>query len=113
MFRNVIVAACLAVATTAAAQEASTERPPARADRLRGEYGPYRANNDLLYYHLDVRVDPVRKWIAGTNTIRFRMLRDDTRIQLELYANLAVDRIIYRGAPLKYERDLNTVYVDF
>ena len=32
--------------------------PPTRADILRGEYGRYRANNDLLYYHLDVRVDP-------------------------------------------------------
>ena len=31
---------------------------PTRANLLRGEYGPYRANNDLLYYHLDVRVDP-------------------------------------------------------
>jgi hypothetical protein len=31
---------------------------PGRADILRGAYGPHRANNDLLYYHLDVRVDP-------------------------------------------------------
>jgi len=52
--------------------------PPTRADVLRGEYGRYRANNDLLYYHLDVRVDPVKKWIGGKNTIRFKMLRDDT-----------------------------------
>src|SRR5262245_25327639 len=28
-------------------------RPPTRADILRGEYGRYRANNDLLFYHLD------------------------------------------------------------
>src|SRR5579863_6372015 len=26
-----------------------------RADLLRGTYGPYRANNDLLFYHLDIR----------------------------------------------------------
>src|SRR6187402_854252 len=54
-------------------------RPPARADLLRGEYGRYRANNDLLYYHLDVRIDPEKKSIAGKNAIRFRMLADDTR----------------------------------
>ena len=36
-------------------------RPPTRADILRGEYGRYRANNDLLSYHLDVRVDPEKK----------------------------------------------------
>ena len=57
---------------------------PTRAEMLRGAYGPYRANNDLLYYHLDIRVDPEQKFLSGKNTIRFRMLKDDTRIQLEL-----------------------------
>lgn len=91
----------------------STLRPPARADLLRGEYGRYRANNDLLSYTLDVRVDPDRRFISGRNTIRFRMLADDSRIQLDLYANLQVDRIVFEGAPLKYERQRNTVFVDF
>src|SRR5205085_11982919 len=49
-------------------------RPPTRADILRGEYGRYRSNNDLLSYRLDVRVDPEKKSIAGKNTIRFKML---------------------------------------
>jgi aminopeptidase N len=87
--------------------------PPARADILRGEYGPYRANNDLLSYRLDIRVDPQKKWIGGTNVIRFKMLKDGTRIQLDLYANLAVDKILLGTTPLKYERELNTVWVDF
>jgi aminopeptidase N len=91
----------------------STLGPPTRGDLLRGQYGRYRANNDLLFYHLDVRVDPERKWIAGTNTIRFRMLADDTRIQLDLAVNLNVDRILLGSTPLKYTRDLGTVYVDF
>jgi aminopeptidase N len=91
----------------------STQRPPTRADILRGEYGRYRANNDLLFYHLDVRVDPDKKSITGKNTIRFRMLADDTRVQLDLAANLNVDRILLGSAPLKYERDLNAVYIDF
>jgi len=88
--------------------------PPAqRADILRGEYGRYRANNDLLYYHLDVRVDPAKKVVTGKNTIRFKMLSDDTRIQLDLYANLTVDKIVLGTAPLDFYRDANTVYVDF
>src|SRR5512138_3880231 len=82
--------------------------PPTRGDVLRGEYGRYRANNDLLYYHLDVRVDPQKKWIAGKNTIRFKMLKDDTRIQLDLYANLSVDGIVLDTTPLAFERELNT-----
>ncbi|MFA5911576.1 MAG: M1 family metallopeptidase [Vicinamibacterales bacterium] len=91
----------------------TTFRAPARADILRGEYGRYRANNDLLHYDLDVRVDPDKKAISGKNTIRFKMLKDDTRIQLELYANLNIDKILRGPATLKYERDANTVYVDF
>ena len=80
---------------------------------LHGEYGRYRANNDLLSYHLDVRVDPERKSISGKNTIGFRMLAADRRIQLDLYANLHVDRILLGSTPLEYERELNTVYVTF
>ena len=88
-------------------------RPPTRADILRGDYGRYRANNDLLAYRLDIRVDPERKFISGTNSIRFRMLEDDTRIQLELYDTLAIDAIRIGATALTYQRELNTVFVDF
>ncbi len=100
-------------AQTPQRQPPSTLRAPTRTDVLRGEYGRYRANNDLLHYELDVRIDPGQKAISGKNTIRFRMLRDDTRVQLELYANLAVDKILLGATPLEYERDHNTVYVAF
>jgi aminopeptidase N len=83
------------------------------ANQLRGEYGRYRANNDLLYYHLDVRVDPGRKTISGQNTIRFKMLKDDSRIQLDLHSALAVDKIVQGETTLKYERDNGAVFVDF
>lgn len=95
------------------AQQPPALRPPARSDVLRGEYGRYRANNDLLFYHLDVRVDPEKKHVSGRNTIRFRMLSDDTRIQLDLYANMNIDRILFGGKPLAYARELNAVFIDF
>src|SRR5262245_22607277 len=91
----------------------STLRAPTRAEVLRGEYGRYRANNDLLHYDLDVRIDPATKRISGKNAVRFKMLKDDTRIQLELFANLSVDRILLDKTELKYTRDGNTVYIDF
>src|SRR5574341_862254 len=91
----------------------STLRAPSRAEILRGEYGRYRANNDLIYYDLDIRVDPEKKWIGGRNTVRFKMLKDDTRIQLELFANLNIDRIAQGTRELRYTRNVNTVYIDF
>lgn len=131
--RLLVLAAWLAASLSArAAQQASSQTgtpaaapkpgtPPnstaaplhARYDFLRGAYGPYRANNDLLYYHLDIRVDPDKQFISGKNTIRFRMLKEGTRIQLDLRETLAVDKILWGATPLKYERDTGAVFVDF
>src|SRR5678815_5154538 len=73
--------------------QTQTPAAPTHANILRGEYGRYRANNDLLYYHLDVRVDPEKKYLNGSTTIRFKMLKRDNRIQLDLHEALKVDRI--------------------
>ncbi len=88
-------------------------KPPEWTGALRGAYGPDRANNDLLSYQLRVRVDPVAKRIQGTNRIRFRMLKAGDRVQLDLYANLAIDRVSIGGDLLRVERDANRVLVHF
>ncbi len=121
----------LTITATSLFAQTRPARPPAtsptRADVLRGEYGRYRANNDLLYYDLDIRIDPEKKFVSGRNRIRFKMLKDDTRIQLDLYDNLKIDKIEQTFAgndssdrpaellsiPLKYERDSGAVFVDF
>jgi aminopeptidase N len=119
----------IANSTLSIAQSAPSSLPqtPTRANLLRGEYGRYRANNDLLFYHLAIRIDPEKKFVSGKNRIRFRMLKDDTRIQLDLYDNLKVDRIeqVFEGTDslgkpvklvattLKHERDSGSVFVDF
>jgi aminopeptidase N len=107
------VACCVFALGGFAAGQVAAPAEPTRADILRGAYGPFRSNNDLLSYDLDIRVDPGRKFISGTNTIRFRMLKDDRRIQLDLFANLNVDRITFGSRELKYEREFNAVFVDF
>jgi len=117
-----VTIAALILSTAAWAQNSSappaavSPQPPAeptRADLLRGAYGPLRANNDLLSYHLDIRVDPERKFISGKNTIRFKMLQDGSRIQLDLNEALKIDKIQLGTADLKYERDSGAVFVDF
>lgn len=109
-----LACACLPLAAQNRAGGAPQEpREPTHADILRGAYGPYRANNDLLSYYLDIRVDPDKKYLSGKNTIRFKMLKDDTRIQLDLHAALNIDKILLGETPLKYERDSGAVFVDF
>ncbi len=91
----------------------SAQIEPTRAQLLRGMYGEHRANNDLLYCHLDIRVDPENKTIGGKNSIRFRMLEDGNRIQIDLYETLKVEKILLGEVELKYERELNAVFMDF
>ena len=89
---------------------------PTKDDLLRGGYGPYRANNDLLFYHLTLRVDPVAKTIAGTNVVRFRMLKDGRKIQLELTPELTLDGITFEGNAVTYARAAEgsrSFYVEF
>ncbi len=123
---GVSICSQLVFAQQSATKKATEEKPkprvrpndagaaiPTRFDMLRGAYSPFRANNDLLYYHLDVRVDPDEKSIRGKNTIRFRMLQDGTRIQLDLNEALAIDKILLGEMTLKYQRDSGAVFVDF
>jgi aminopeptidase N len=121
-----LLSACAAVMLSRQASPQAAKPYPllpistfSEADQLRGSYGPYRANNDLLYYHLDVRVDPERQYLSGKNSIRFRMLADGKRIQLDLVPVFQIDKILLdraTGVPLTlhYERAAGrTVYVDF
>ncbi|MGD0306895.1 MAG: M1 family metallopeptidase, partial [Candidatus Acidiferrales bacterium] len=115
-----------APATASATQQQTTatprKRPPAtprphteptREDLILGSYGPYRSNNKLVSYALDLRVDPDKQVIAGKNTITFRMLQDGTRIQIDLHPQLNIDKILLGTTELKYTRDSGAVFIDF
>jgi aminopeptidase N len=123
-FKCIFLLGALLVGHQSAETQTLQTPTPTRFDILRGEYGPYRSNNDLLFYHLDVRVDPDKKYLSGKTTVRFRMLKDDNRIQLDLHGALKVDKIVLIDSTrqsnrvrsetdLKYERDSGAVFVDF
>jgi aminopeptidase N len=88
-------------------------KAPTKDDLLRGAYGPYRANNDLLFYELKLRVDPVAKIITGTNLVRFKMLADGQTIQLELTPALTLDGISFEGKMLTYTREERSLFIAF
>jgi len=117
-----VMASAQSATTTPGAKVGQGAQPPVaglmptKDDLLRGGYGPYRANNDLLFYHLTLRVDPVAKTIAGTNVVRFRMLKDGRKIQLELTPELTLDGITFEGKAVTYARAAEgsrSLYVEF
>src|SRR5690606_15625996 len=76
-----------------------------RADSLRGRLTPLRTCYDVNYYHLDVRIDPDRRHIAGSNLFAFTAVNDFNRLQVDLFDNLRIDSIVYRGSQLPIRRE--------
>ncbi len=104
----------LAAARPAAAQLLPPALPAyTHADSLRGGQGPLRTGYDLNYYHLDVRLDPARRFISGSNLFRFTATRALTRLQFDLFANLTVEKVVFRGNALAFAREGNAVFVTF
>ncbi len=84
-----------------------------RADSLRGFLFPERTSYDVVYYGLDVRIDPADSSIRGTNTILMKAVAPSSVIQLELYQNLSIDRVTLGDseAALPVRREGNSFFV--
>ncbi len=76
-----------------------------RQDVLRGAITPERAWWDLSYYHLAVNVDPKERTIVGTNTMKYRVLSPQQRLQIELQAPMTLDKVMQDGEQLSVEKD--------
>jgi len=85
----------------------------ARADSLRGGQTVLRTCYDLTYYHLDVQLDVARRFLSGTNLFRFTATREFRRLQFDLFANLRVEKVLYRGQKIPFVREANAVFVTF
>lgn len=83
------------------------------ADSLRGNITLLRSSYDINYYHLDVKVDIDKKFISGSNVFRFTATRDLSKLQFDLFENLSISKIIYKGVEVPYKRDANAVFVSF
>ncbi|MGZ3753103.1 MAG: M1 family metallopeptidase [Mucilaginibacter sp.] len=81
------------------------------ADTLRGMLTPLRACYDINYYHLDVKFDIDKKFISGSNLFKFTATQDFKKLQFDLYKNLNIEKIVYKGHDLPYKRDFNAVFV--
>jgi len=84
-----------------------------RADTLRGALTPLRTCYDINYYHLDVKIDADKKQISGSNEFNFTAAADFTRLQFDLFSNLVVDKVVYKGQELPFKREFNAVFVTF
>ena len=89
------------------------EKNYTRKDSLRGSLRPERTDYDVKKYDLFVKVDPEKKYISGVNKISFKTSAKLPKLQIDLFENMKIDSILFRGKKLKFNREFNAVFVEF
>lgn len=84
-----------------------------RADSLRGTLTPLRTSYDINYYHLNVKVDISNKFISGSNEFKFTATQNFSKLQFDLFSNLKVEKITYKGSEIPFKREFNAVFISF
>jgi len=83
-----------------------------RQDTLRGGITKGRGWWDLKYYHLDIKVNPADSTISGSNTIRYQVLKEYNKMQIDLQKPMEIYKVVQDGKELKYERDGNAFFIE-
>ena len=113
MKRFLTLSALIGLTTGLSAQLGAAGQPETftRQDTLRGSITPERAWWDLNYYSLDLRIDPEKKSLSGTNTIRYRVLQPASRMQIDLQEPLQIDSVWQDGRRLEVTSEGNAHFV--
>ncbi|MGY3793582.1 M1 family metallopeptidase [uncultured Aquimarina sp.] len=83
-----------------------------RQDTLRGSITPERSWWDLTYYHLDITVDPEKKTISGKNTIQYKVLENQSTLQVDLQPPLTIEKVEQDGKLLKVRSEENAHFIE-
>ncbi len=84
-----------------------------RKDSLRGTLSNIRNNYDVKFYNLDIKIDIEKKFISGFNEIAFLAVDNISRLQIDLFDNMKINKIEYNNKSLNYTREFNAVFIDF
>lgn len=82
-----------------------------RQDTLRGSITPERSWWDLIYYHLDIAVNPSDSTINGINTVTYRVIRTGDIMQIDLQEPLSISKVVADGKNLSFSREGNVYWI--
>ena len=80
-------------------------------DTLRGSITTERSWWDLTYYHLDIKVNPEKKYISGKNTIQYKVLKQHQVMQIDLQPPLYITKALQDGDTLSIKHDGNAHFI--
>ncbi len=83
-----------------------------KQDTLRGSITKERAWWDVKNYHLDIKVNPADSTISGSNTIKYQVVQEYNRMQIDLQNPMQIYKVIQDGKVLKYSREGNAFFVE-
>ncbi|MEP2346567.1 MAG: M1 family peptidase, partial [Algoriphagus sp.] len=109
--RFILATFCLLFCLSANAQMFPHGEKFTRQDTLRGTITPERAWWDLQYYHLEVKVDPETKSLSGKNTVRYKVLENASRMQIDLQAPMKLTKAEQGGEELEIEHEGNAHFI--
>jgi len=84
---------------------------PTRQDSLRGSITPERGWWDLTYYHLDIKVNPDKKYISGSNTVGYKVIKSNKTMQIDLQEPMKITSVTSKGKKLKFSREGNAYFI--
>ncbi|MGB8191552.1 MAG: M1 family metallopeptidase [Chitinophagaceae bacterium] len=108
-----LVPSILCIATVSLAQPLNQKKAFTRQDTLRGTITPERAWWDVVQYNIQVTPDYAKKTIMGVNEIRFVVLKEGKRMQLDLQQPMEIKSVSWNGNAVPFTRDGNVYYLDF
>ena len=82
-----------------------------RQDTLRGSITPEREWWDLTYYHLDIKVDPEKKFISGKTSVHYKVLKAHNILQIDLQEPLKITKALQNGQELEIKHDGNAHFI--
>ncbi len=80
-------------------------------DTLRGSITSERSWWDLKHYNLKVKVNIANKSIKGSNTIRYKVLRKNQYMQIDLQPPMKIISVKQRKRRLRYKQDGNAYFI--
>jgi aminopeptidase N len=110
-YNLLIVLSLFCAASSLQAQLGKRNNTFTQQDTLRGSITPERAWWDLNYYHLDIEVKPDEKYIAGKNTIRYKVLESQQVLQVDLQRPLNIEKVTQDGKELEFTTNGNAHFV--
>ena len=84
-----------------------------RQDTLRGTVTPERAWWDLQHYELSIQVFPDKKYISGSNIVRYKVLQPYQSLQIDMQEPMKIIKVTQNDKELNFKKVFQIYFTAF